>query len=92
MKEVSHKKYLGDIISNDGKNQANIEERCDKALGNVNKIESTLKEKPYGEYFFKAFKLMREGLLLGGLLTNAESWINVTQKGLDELEKPDVCY
>ena len=33
---------------------------------------------------------MREGLLLGGLLTNSESWINVKQKDLDALEKPDV--
>ena len=29
---------------------------------------------------------MREGLLLGGMLTNSESWINVTTKNIDELE------
>ena len=32
---------------------------------------------------------MREGLLLGGMLTNAESWNNVTKQNLDDLEKPD---
>ena len=32
---------------------------------------------------------MREGLLLGGVLTNSESWINVTTKNVEELEKPD---
>ena len=90
MKEVNKKKYLGDVISNDGKNQANIKERYDKAIGNINKIESTLKERSYGKYYFKGYKLMREGLLLGGLLTNAESWINVTKNDLDTLEKPDV--
>ena len=32
---------------------------------------------------------MRDGILLGGMLTNSESWINVTQANIDELEKPD---
>ena len=32
---------------------------------------------------------MRESLLLGGLLTNIEGWINVTKQDLDDLEKPD---
>ena len=32
---------------------------------------------------------MRQGLLLGGLLTNSESWINVSSQDISELEKPD---
>ena len=36
MKQVSEKKYLGDLISSDGKNKANIKERTNKAIGNVN--------------------------------------------------------
>ena len=28
-------------------------------------------------------------MLLGTLLTNADSWINVTQKDIEALEKPD---
>ena len=32
---------------------------------------------------------MREGLLLGGLLTNAESWINISKRDIEQLEKPD---
>ena len=43
-----------------------------------------------GNIFFRAYKLMREGVLLGGLLTNAESWLNLTQKNVEELEKPDL--
>ena len=50
---------------------------------------SSLNERPYGRHFFKAYKLMREGLLIGGMLTNSESWINVTKLNIDELEKPD---
>ena len=33
---------------------------------------------------------MREAILLGGLLTNAESWVNITQENFEELEKPDL--
>ena len=33
---------------------------------------------------------MREGLLINSLLTNSESWVNVTEKDLTNLEKPDI--
>ena len=38
----------------------------------------------------QAAKLMREAILLGGLPTKSESWINITQKDLPDLEKPDL--
>ena len=40
-------------------------------------------------FYAPTAKLMRESLLLGGLLTNIEGWINVTTQDLDDLEKPD---
>ena len=81
MTNITEKKYLGVKISCDGKNyKKNIKEKMNKALGNVNKIIPTQNERPYGRHIFKAFKLMRESLLLGGMLTNAESWINVTKQ------------
>ena len=45
MKEVSEKKYVGDIISSDGKNKKNIKDRTNKATGNVNKIVTSLIER-----------------------------------------------
>ena len=81
---------VGDIISCDRKNTKNIKDKTNKATGNVNKIVTSLNEKYYGKNTFKAYKLMREGILLGGLLTNAESWINVTNQDISELEKPDI--
>ena len=33
---------------------------------------------------------MRESILLEGMLTNGESWINLTKQDLDDLEKPDI--
>ena len=90
MNEAHEKKYLGDIISRDGSNKKNIKDRTNKAQGNVNKIVKGLFERPYGKHFFNAAKLMREGILLSGLLNNSESWINVTKKDIEDLEKPDI--
>ena len=59
-------------------------------MGNVNRIVMAFSERAYGKHTFKAAKLMREAILVSGLLTNAESWINLTKKNLEELEKPDI--
>ena len=50
MENVSVKKYLGDLISSDGKNLKNIEERTNKSFGNVDKIVATLNERPFGKH------------------------------------------
>ena len=90
MNEVNEKKYLGDLIAKNGTNHKNIKERTNKAHGNIDKIVSTLNERPYGKHFFKAAKLMREAILINGLLSNSESWINVSKKDLEDLERPDM--
>ena len=87
---LEEKKYLGDIICKDGTNKINIKDRTNKATGNVNKIDTTLKERQFGKHTFKATKLMRESILIGGILTNAESWITLTNKDLEDLEIPDM--
>ena len=89
MMEVQEKKYLGDIISSDGTNRKNIKDRTDKAVGNVNKIVSSLQERPYGKHSYLAASLMRDAMLLGGMLSNSEAWINVTKADLTSLQKPD---
>ena len=71
------------------KNISNIKEKHNRAIGIVNKISSSLYERPYGRYTFRAAKLLREGLLLGSMLNNSESWVNITKSDLDTLEKPD---
>ena len=62
MKEVNHKKYLGQIIQSDGRNEINIKDKTDKAVGNVTKIITSLTERPYGKHTFKAALLMIQGL------------------------------
>ena len=89
MKNVQNKKYLGCIISNDMGNQSNIKEKTNRGVGIVNKIITTLYERPYGKYTYKAAALMREGLLLASILNNSESWINITKQDIEKLGKPD---
>ena len=89
MKVVESKKYLGEIISSDGGNKKNIKEKTDRAIGNVNNIVSSLHERPYGKHTFIAASIMRDAMLLGAMLCNAESWINITEADLTRLQKPD---
>ena len=32
---------------------------------------------------------MREAMLIGSMLTNSETWINLTKQDIDKLQKPD---
>ena len=58
-------------------------------MGNVDKIISSLNERPYGKYVFKAAILMTRGLMLNGMLKNAETWINITEADITKLTMPD---
>ena len=85
MNELFEKKYLDDIISFDMKNEKNLKENTKKAIGIIKKITTTLSKRPYGKHNFKAVVVMRETMLLGSMLNNAESWINI----IISLKKPD---
>ena len=52
-------------------------------------LVTTLNEHHYGKHQFKAAMLMRGGMLVGGILTNSECWINITQKDVQKLEISD---
>ena len=89
MKNVEDKKYLGQILSKDLKNDKNIKDKVNKSYGNVNKIITTLIERPFGKFTFQAATVMRNGILIGSLLNNSETWIQLTKKNIEEIEKPD---
>ena len=89
MEAVSSEKYLGDILSSDGKNFKNISARKNKGIGIVTKIMEKLNEVCFGKYFFKVGIILRNSNLISSLLTNAEAWYNVTQADIDLLESAD---
>ena len=83
------KTYLGHIIQSNGRNDKNIKNKVDKCVGNVEKIISAINEIPHGRHTYKAALLMRQGLMLGGMLSNAETWINITEAEIARLTMPD---
>ena len=62
MEEKKDEKYLGDIISNDGRNLKNIKARVHKGRGIVNKIMKILDEIPLGKLYFQIAIILRNKL------------------------------
>ena len=90
MEEIEEAKYLGDVISNDGKNIKNIKSRVNKGKGIVQKIINILEGIPFGKLFFEVAIILRNTLLVSSVLCNSETWYNVTKAELDLLETVDV--
>ena len=92
IKEVKDKKYLGEILTSDNKNEKNIKDKLNKATGNVNKIIDSITERPYGKHKYKAAKLMRDGMIVTSMLANAETWTNMLERDIEKLNKPDKMF
>ena len=79
MEEKMSEKYLGDIISIDGRNIKNIKARIAKGKGIANKINTMLDAIPLGKHYFEVGILLRNSLLVSSVLFNAEAWHNLTE-------------
>ena len=92
MVEVQSHTYLGDEISNNGKNTENIKSRVSKGIGIVTDILNILKTIQNGHHYFETAVLLRDSMLINGILTNAEAWHNVTKNDVKELGKVDKMF
>ena len=90
MEEKSEEKYLGDIISTDGRNLKNIKARIAKGKGIVNKIMTMLEGIPFGKHYFEVGVILRNSLLVSSMLFNSEAWYNITKAELDLFETIDL--
>ena len=90
MEEKEEEKYLGDVLSKDGRNLKNIQARVNKGKGIVRKILNILDGIPFGKLYFQIAILLRNSLLVSSLLCNSEAWFNLTNSELDLLETVDV--
>ena len=70
MECVQSDTYLGDVLTNDGTNTANIKARISKGNGILSRIRDYLETVSFGAHYFKIALLLRESLLLNGILTN----------------------
>ena len=89
MEKVDSDEYLGDIISNNGKNTKNIQKRVAKGLGIISQIMDLLKNVCFGRHFFEIAKTLRETMFVNGVLTNCEVWHNVNESEITKLEEVD---
>ena len=89
IEEKEEEKYLGDILSNDGRNIKNIKSRVNKGKGIINRIMTKLEAIPFGKYYFETAVILRDSLLVSSMLSNSEAWYNVTEAELNLLETVD---
>ena len=89
MKSVEKETYLGEILSSDGGLSANIEERCKKGTGIVNKIISILNEVSFGQFYFEMAFLFRQSMLINSMLCNVEVLYGLNKGHIEALESVD---
>ena len=92
MEEKTEEKYLGDLISGDGKNIKNVKARVAKGTGIINRILAILDGVPFGKFYFKIALILRESLLVSSMIYNSEAWYNVTNREMDLLETVDLQF
>ena len=85
-------RYLGDIISVDGRNLKNIRARVNKGTGIVHRIITMLNGIPFGKQFFKVGIILRNSLLVSSMLFNTEAWYNLTIAEVELLETVDLSF
>jgi hypothetical protein len=89
MEDLEEDKYLGDIIMNNGKNTKNIKARKDKGEGIRKQIITMLEDVCFGPYEFEVANIWRNSLFINSILTNSETWYNLSKTEVDQLEQVD---
>ena len=89
IEKSEEEKYLGDLITSNGKNTNNIKARKCKGIGIINQIFSILNEVFFGPYYFQVAMMLRSSLFLNSILLNSESWYNLSNADFQELEAVD---
>ena len=89
MELKDEQKYLGDLISRDGKHDKNILMRKNKSIGIINQIMEILDSVYFGKYHFEVALILRSSLLLSSILLNSEAWVNLSHNNIRSLEQID---
>ena len=92
MREDTTEKYIGDMVSSDGSNDANIMKRKSQGYGNLSDIFSMIQSVSLGYHYIKIGLIFRETHLLSKLLLNSESWHKLHKYQIDKLEEVDNAF
>ena len=89
---VDKEKYVGDIITSDGKHSKNVITRRSKGIGMISEITCILDGLCLGEHYFNTALMLRQTMLISVLLTNSETWLRLTQADMKRLEGVDLSF
>ena len=92
MESVKEEKYVGDMITGDGRHTKNVDARRSKGMGIISEIVSILDGLYLGAHYFTTALMMRQCMLLSVLLFNSETWLRLTQRDLAKLERIDRLF
>ena len=90
MEETEQQKYLGDIVSQDGRNIKNFKMRVIKGIGIAKNILNMLEGIYFGKYHYEAAIILRNSLLVSSVIFNCEAWYNITSAEMTLLESVDI--
>ena len=89
MLTTKSEKYLGEILSSNGRIENNILARYNKGVGIVNEILGMLKEVSFGFHYFSMAMLFRNSKLVSGMLCIIETVYGLTNAHIEQLEQCD---
>ena len=92
MLHVEQVTYLGEILSADAKNTKNVQARVSKGMGLINEILYILENMALGPFYFSIAIMLRDSILINGMIYNIEAWSNLTKEDIEELSKIDRLY
>ena len=89
MKNSKQEKYLGDIIDQSGKLDETINKRVEKAWAYYSQIKAIIEDLPLGKRKVECGLILREAMLINGVLFNSEAWHGITATHVTRLEMVD---
>ena len=89
IEETTEYKYLGDIITSDGKNSQNLRSRNAKLQATTVTINTIASSEVLHKIETSVLLELHDKISISGLLTNAESW-NLNRSEEDEIEKMEI--
>ena len=92
MREAPNERYIGDIISSTGSNDANISRRRSIGMGAISDIFVILNQISMGHQYIEIGLILRESILMSKVLLSAESWHRVFQYQTEKLEEVDNVF
>ena len=92
MREAESERYIGDIISCNGSNDANISRRKSIGMGAISEIFAILNQISLGYQYIEIGLILRESMLMSKILLSAEAWHRLFLYQIEKLEEVDKSF